>query len=158
MNMKGKIEEYCNRFMLKPRIDSSNLKDVYTRNKVRLNLIPYIAEVFNPNIIDSIIRMSTILKDDYDYLEQSSNEALAKSIISFDELCNEIAISISMINSTHTSIRRRLIRTAIRKINNDLNGITNIHIGNIDDLCLNGRTGAKINLPHKICVERSYNA
>ncbi len=36
------IEKYCEKNSINPRIDKSNLETIYARNKVRLDLIPYI--------------------------------------------------------------------------------------------------------------------
>ena len=41
------IEEYCKVHNLNPRIDESNLENIYTRNKIRLELIPYMTDNFN---------------------------------------------------------------------------------------------------------------
>ena len=48
---RNEIEEYCVKNNLKPRIDKTNLETIYSRNKVRLELIPYIQENFNKDII-----------------------------------------------------------------------------------------------------------
>ena len=51
--------------------DKTNEKTIYTRNKVRNELIPYLKE-FNPEIIKSIYKTSKIL---------SENRKLLKEII-----------------------------------------------------------------------------
>ena len=59
---RKEIEEYCKVHNLNPRIDESNLENIYTRNKIRLELIPYMKDNFNSNLIESIVRMSNNLK------------------------------------------------------------------------------------------------
>ena len=54
------IEQYCVDENLNPKFDESNKENVYTRNKVRNLLIPYIEKEFNPNIIESISRLSDL--------------------------------------------------------------------------------------------------
>ena len=44
-------------------------KIIYTRNKIRLELIPYMTDNFNTNLIESIVRMSNSLRSDSDYIE-----------------------------------------------------------------------------------------
>ena len=44
----------CEVHNLNPRIDESNLENIYTRNKIRLELIPYMKDNFNTNLIESI--------------------------------------------------------------------------------------------------------
>ena len=49
------IEKYCIENNLNPRIDKTNLENIYSRNKIRLELIPYMKDNFNPNVIESIV-------------------------------------------------------------------------------------------------------
>ena len=45
-----------------PRIDKSNMERVYSRNKVRLDILPYMKENFNKDIIDTLNRMALIIE------------------------------------------------------------------------------------------------
>ncbi|MEL7658659.1 MAG: tRNA lysidine(34) synthetase TilS, partial [Bacillota bacterium] len=47
---REEIEEYCRENHLNPQIDLTNLKPIYTRNKIRLELLPYLRDNFNTNI------------------------------------------------------------------------------------------------------------
>ncbi len=67
------IEKYCEEKKLNPRHDESNDENVYTRNKVRNIVIPYIKRELNPNIVETITRLSSITKDDLSYLEFRQN-------------------------------------------------------------------------------------
>ena len=49
---RTEIEKYCEERELSPRIDYTNKETVYTRNKIRLELLPFLAERFNPNVIE----------------------------------------------------------------------------------------------------------
>lgn len=72
------IEDYCREKKLKPRIDRTNLEPVYTRNKIRLQLIPYLEENFNPNIMEAMNRLSCIAGEDREFLWQSAEETYEK--------------------------------------------------------------------------------
>ena len=58
------IEKYCLENHLEPRLDKSNMENIYNRNKVRLELIPYIQENFNKDIISTINRLSSTINKD----------------------------------------------------------------------------------------------
>lgn len=75
---RREIEAYCEEKNLVPRIDHTNLQPVYTRNKVRLQLIPYLEESFNPNIKETLGRLSRIAGEDKAYLWQVAEEAYEK--------------------------------------------------------------------------------
>ena len=69
------IEAYCREQNLNPRIDHTNLQPIYTRNKIRLELIPYLEEHFNNNIMETLGRLSCIASEDKEYLWQSAENA-----------------------------------------------------------------------------------
>ncbi len=65
LNIKREeIETYCANENLKPRRDYTNFENIYARNKVRLELVKYISENFNNNIIETLYRMGESLKED----------------------------------------------------------------------------------------------
>ena len=60
---RAEIEKYCNDNNLSPRMDATNSETEYTRNKIRLELIPYLQN-YNPGIIDSLTRLADSARDD----------------------------------------------------------------------------------------------
>ena len=77
---REEIEEYCIKENLNPKIDESNNENIYTRNKVRNIVIPYIKQEFNPNIIKTINRLSEVITEENEYL----NNITAQT---FNEIC-----------------------------------------------------------------------
>ena len=78
---RDKIEEYCKIENLNPRYDKSNKENVYTRNKVRNLLIPYIQKEFNPNIIEGINRLSNIAAEEERFLNSLVEEVYKRILI-----------------------------------------------------------------------------
>lgn len=70
---RTKIEEYCNQEKLNPKIDKTNFENIYTRNKIRNMLIPFIKKEFNPNIIEGINKLSKITEEEQNYLDKIVN-------------------------------------------------------------------------------------
>ena len=58
---RHEIERYCEENSLGYRIDSSNLKGDFTRNRIRLELIPEINKSFGTDLTESINRMALLL-------------------------------------------------------------------------------------------------
>ena len=75
------IEEYCDENKLDPRYDKTNKENIYTRNKVRNLLIPYIQKEFNSNIIDGINRLSDIAKEEEEFLNNIVQKEYRRLII-----------------------------------------------------------------------------
>ena len=55
---RDEIESYCRERKLEPRIDSTNLQPVYTRNRVRLELLPRLERDYNPKLQEALFRLA----------------------------------------------------------------------------------------------------
>jgi len=148
------IEDYCAEHMLSPRIDSSNLISLYTRNKIRIDLIPHIDTAFGTNLVDSVSRMSTLLRDDNEFIEESAENAYKQCIIKKE--ADFVSLDLPNFKKYPPAIKKRVVRNAIRWIKGDLKGIEKIHVTDAVELGLYGKTGAKIHLPGEIRVSKSY--
>ncbi|MEG2597175.1 MAG: tRNA lysidine(34) synthetase TilS, partial [Oscillospiraceae bacterium] len=67
------VEDYCKRKKLRFVTDSSNLSVAYTRNKIRLEILPKFYEI-NPAVDESFFRMLQTLQKDQDCLEQFAED------------------------------------------------------------------------------------
>lgn len=152
---REEIECYCEEHSLNPRIDSSNLKSIYTRNKVRLDLIPYINELFHTNIVDGIHTLSFLIKDDHDFVEKEAKNLYNDSII--ESNLDEVKLDIKRISGFHPAMLKRVIRNAIMDVKGEMKGIESIHVEEILHLVKAGRTGAQIHLPYQLRALRSYD-
>lgn len=146
---REEIERYCSENNLNPKIDSTNNETIYTRNKVRLELIPYIKDNFNSNIIENLNRLSKIVKEEEDYFNCVVNDLLKT-------YSNNNKFKIEIFNKQHIAIKRRLIRTIIEKTFGNLKGIEQKHIDDCIELIEKNETGKCIVLPHDLCCKIEY--
>lgn len=79
---RNEIEEYCKEQKLNPKFDKSNQENIYTRNKIRNLLIPYLQKEFNPNIIEGINRLSNIAEEEEIFLNKVVKSEYKKLLIS----------------------------------------------------------------------------
>lgn len=140
------IEEYCEKNNLNPRIDESNFENIYNRNKIRNVMIPYIKKEFNPNIINTITRLSEILKEEEKYLENIVSKEYERILIEKTE--NYIELNLKEFNKLGIVIRKRLIFYTINELFGNTIGIEKIHIDDIIKLCGNN-IGNKYLTPNK---------
>ncbi len=61
---RTEIENYCTEKQLQPRTDHTNQETEYTRNKIRLELLPLLAEKYNPNIKETLVRLAANAAED----------------------------------------------------------------------------------------------
>lgn len=149
---RSDIEEYCRQNNLEPRVDKTNLQPIYLRNKIRLELIPYLSQRFNPNIKDAIGRLGQVAREENDYLEQQT-EALFKSIGEIKNNC--ISIKTESLRSLHPAMQKRLLRKAVEYIATTLKGFEYKHFKGMLEL-LDKSTGAAIELPKELKAYISY--
>lgn len=149
---REEIELYCDENQLHPRIDKTNFENIYSRNKVRLEMLPYIRKNFNSDIIGALNRLSTLASRDVDYIEKKVEEAKSKFFIR-DEM-NKLIIRKDAF-TLHESILTRLIRRALTEVTGSN---YNFEMKNINDIILlqNGETGKKISLPNRVEGENIY--
>ena len=69
---KDEILNYCKEENISYREDLSNNNLNYTRNRLRHALIPFIQDNFNPNIAETILRMSDVIGEEDDFLKPVS--------------------------------------------------------------------------------------
>ena len=150
-----RIEEYCLKNNLSPRIDRTNLEYNYTRNKIRLGLIPYINDKFSVDIIDKLSILSGLARDDLDFMEGSTSNMIKNVCVEEDE--DGIVFETILFTEMHPAIRKRGLRNAYKALNGNYKGLESTHIDKIADLISNGKTGSEINLPNGIIAQKSYD-
>ncbi len=143
---REEIEQYCEENKLNPCIDRSNFENIYTRNKLRNIVIPYIKENFNPNIIQTITRLSELVSEEDDYL--NNLVSIKYKEILLEEKNKEIILDLNLFNKEEKVIKKRLIIYTIKRINGTSKGLEKIHIEDIIKLCQNN-IGNKFLTPNK---------
>ena len=77
---KSMLLDYLEKYSIPYRIDSSNRENVYLRNRVRNELLPYLAADYNPDIRQTLIRTANILQDEEELLENLSTSAFTETV------------------------------------------------------------------------------
>lgn len=67
---KKDIIKYCNKEKIEYRNDYTNKDTSFLRNKVRIELLPYLKNNYNLKIVDVLARTSFILADNYDNISK----------------------------------------------------------------------------------------
>ncbi len=139
------IENYCNDNKLEPKYDKTNNENIYTRNKVRNTVIPYIKKDFNPNSIKTINRLSSLATEENEYLQAITKQEFENLLI---EKTENIILDLHKFNSLNLVIKRRLILYTINEVLHTTNGIEKVNIDDIIKLCKNN-IGNKYLMPIK---------
>lgn len=143
---RQEIEKYCKENNLQPRIDKTNFENEYTRNKIRNIVIPYIKEQFNPNIIETITRLSEVISNEDNFIEKIAQETYNKLLVIEEN--NRIELNLKEFNLLDEVLKNRIILIATKKIFGSTQGIEKVNITDIIKLC-NNNIGNKFLMPNK---------
>ncbi len=148
---REEIENYCDINNLNPRIDKSNLENIYSRNKVRLDIIPYMKNNFNKDIIETINRMSNLLQIDNDFIEKECNNYYKKFCVNNGKNL--------IISKEAFFIEKAILTRLIKKAFIDFTGkYTNFEMKHIYEVIslASKDTNKKINIPNGVIAENIY--
>lgn len=148
---RNEVEDYIEKEGLNPRIDKTNFEKVYNRNKIRLDILPYIKKHFNADIVQTLNRMSTLLQKDNDYLERSAYKYYEKNCLKSKE---HFILKKELFNEEE-AITSRVIRNALTEYSKSNYDFEMKHISEIIHLARKN-SGKKIDLPNKIYAENIY--
>lgn len=151
---REEIESYLKARELTYVTDSSNFETRYLRNKIRLELLPLLLE-YQPRLVEHLGQLSTILRDENDYLEKEAHDWVKKEA----ELKSkgEISIPVSSFIKLPPPVRNRVTRRLLMKIRKNLRRIDQHHIKSVYKLALNRNPQSMINLPDGLKVKKTYD-
>jgi tRNA(Ile)-lysidine synthase len=104
---RAEIERYCEEKGLEPRRDHTNEEALYSRNKIRLKLIPFLEKEFNPSVIDTLNRLGRLAEDDKGYIYQNALKAYK------DIRTEEHGLDIKGLMELERPLRRRVLLLAL---------------------------------------------
>lgn len=149
---REEIKDYLSKRDIRYRIDSSNLSPVYMRNKIRLELIPYLSKEYNPNIIDTLMRNLKILRDEDIFLDEYVERKYPDLLIS--ESKGHVRFDMGKLASIARPIRRRVLRRGVESIIGE--GVVVLSFKHVEDSLslLDSERGGEIHLPCGIIVRK----
>lgn len=152
MVTRPEIESYCIQHGLQPFMDASNKSTRYTRNRIRLNLIPYLENHFNPRIKEALIRLSHLTALDRDYLRQVSLEKM-KEIMTEQGGC--YLMDLAGLHSLPEALKGRVVRLVLEHVV-PIKKINALQVERFLKLAAGARPGSRMPLPGGGEVYRDY--
>ncbi len=134
-------------------VDSSNLKEDYFRNWIRLNFMEEIKNR-NPSAVKDICRTADILREEDDYLEIVVTKTLMRLISRKSD--DSIELFLTPLETIERPILRRVLIRAVGAVRG-FRGIVFQHIEDIIGLIKKGRSGDRLDLPKGIKVVKDYS-
>ena len=148
------IEQYIEDCHLTHITDETNLVPIYTRNKVRLNVIPMIEKEFNSNFCNTATSSIESFNEDMDFINCMAQK-------SYEEICNEydgiVSVDSEKFATLHKAMKSRVVAMAIEKVKGNA---VNISANNIDDVIalFDKNNNNSVDIGENIVAIRRYGA
>ena len=111
---KFDLIEYAKARKLDWREDASNLMLFYTRNKIRVDLLPKLKNEYSPSIIPTLNRTSRLIAGADKFIANYVNEHLNRLIL--DRRQNQFSMPINILNTFEEFIQGEIIHSAIQTV------------------------------------------
>lgn len=142
------IEKYLHDNDLDYVNDETNFKEIYTRNKIRLSLIPKLKE-YNPNIVSSLLRLSENARDAMNFIDFEVDKY-------YDKVICDKTILIKNLEDVHEFVGREIIRKFLETNFKNCDIVTRENIINIYNL-KELQSGKRLDLGSNIVARRTFD-
>lgn len=124
--------EFCQQQQLSVWEDATNQNLQYARNRIRLELLPYLQTNFNPQVEEALAQTGELLRADVEYLESAATELLQQAIVldtnrendlskitlnnSISEIKLPVQLNRQILRSHPIALQRRAMRQVLKQI------------------------------------------
>ncbi|MFD3448323.1 tRNA lysidine(34) synthetase TilS [Microbacteriaceae bacterium 4G12] len=152
---KEEIESYCERKKIIPRIDPTNKKETYTRNRFRKHVLPCLKKE-NPHVHERFQAFSRFIQEDEDYLQELAFQKMNKVIKKQDK--NNISMSIPAFQSLPMPLQRRGIQLILNYLYEYRlpSSLSSIHIEQVLAFLKRTHPSGSLDFPEGLKVIRTY--
>ncbi len=145
---RTEIEDFLKTRKINYCTDSTNLTDIYTRNKIRNSILNTMTEI-NSSVIDTVYSNMHNLNNDDNFIK-----SYCEKLNCITESDDEIIVNMDILRHEHISVKNRVLLMAFEKLKGNTSNISSSHLS----IILNAdKTGKSFNMPDNITVKTSYN-
>lgn len=123
------VEAYLRENKIDWRTDITNLSPEYTRNRVRLQLIPMLETEFNPRVKDSLISLSRLARDEAEAAESATELEFRAAAKEAGQ--ESVVLDAALLKNLPKALLRRCVRKAIEMVKGDLRDIEYMQVERI---------------------------
>jgi len=149
---RQEIEDYLIAENQSFRNDSTNFQEEYTRNKLRLRVLPYLEKNVNSASIKNIAKAAELLADEDEYMEKTAEKAFETVFLGKTEI--NIELDKNKLLLLDAVIQRRVLRMAAVRLKKDIKDISFVHVENT--LALLKSDKGHIDMPNGLKAEVHY--
>ena len=147
---RSEIEEYLEFNNQEYINDSTNFKEDYTRNRIRLNVIPYLSSQINSGAMENIAKSAVLLREEDDYLNSLALKKLKEITVKKEK--NAISLNAVKLCEVDKVLQRRIIRLGLIMLKKD---IKDISLNHVDSVLKTAQKGGHTDMPSGFCADTS---
>jgi len=127
--------------------DESNQDPSFFRNRIRMELLPFLRENFDPKIVPHLSRLASIVREDERTLENLTEEASRGVFVRRGE---NISLDMRSLSFLPLALQRRVVRHFLLRIQGNLRGISFNDSERIREV----REGGELQIPGGLVLKR----
>lgn len=147
---KSELEEFDKKNHIPYRVDKSNFKDKYTRNRYRKNILPFLKEE-DKNVHEKFIKFSKQIRECDEFIGRIA-------INMMDEVYKDGIINVDKFKKLDIVIAKRIIDYIFSMIyRDDIIEIDDRHVDLVFEAINSNKASVTFNLPNDYLIVKEYN-
>ncbi|MGI6212321.1 MAG: tRNA lysidine(34) synthetase TilS [Anaerovoracaceae bacterium] len=151
---RQEIQDYCERHELDPHFDETNGQKDYARNRIRLEVLPYL-EDRNPGTRSALLRLAAACRQDRAHFDVLVRQALGEA--EQERGPGRLVLSRAALGRLKKPVLRRLLREAFDQIGLK-EDLSYQNLQDAEAAIRGGAPSAALDLPHSFGLECRYDS
>ncbi|WP_167955314.1 tRNA lysidine(34) synthetase TilS [Anaerosporobacter faecicola] len=152
MVTRAEIEAYLKDRKIAYQTDETNLETVYARNRIRLDIMPYLEQHINKQAVAHMVKTAQMLTEVEEFIEK-------QEIICYNRLVQIKSgiyhVELAAFQREDPVIQKAMVRHILQELAGKLKDIERVHIEEICNLVTKG-VGKKVDLPYGMVAYNDY--
>lgn len=151
------VMEYLRHNKIAYKNDPTNRQLKFFRNKVRHHLLPLLEKDYNPNMKETLVKLSQTISADYDYIQRQTDDLFRKICVVHPKK-QTVQLKITVFLKQPDSLRWMLLRSIYRTLKGDTKRLEQKHIHEAEHLMNMMPPGAQVAWPYGVKLTKANNS
>ncbi|MDZ7372798.1 MAG: tRNA lysidine(34) synthetase TilS [candidate division KSB1 bacterium] len=152
---RAEIERYARACNLRYRIDRSNFNLEFRRNRIRLELLPYLRRYFNPGVREAVLRSAQIVAEAEAFIEEQAHALL--QVVQLPSRRDEVLLDALRLAEQPPLLQKYAVLTAFERLGGSRWLLDYDRLERVVQLIREGSSGARLNLGAGIEMVKSQS-